>query len=59
VLHGRDHAQQRKAMMPTKVMKYLPQAIAFSSLVLFSSFMGHGAIRDSSFSIQATSSPQT
>jgi hypothetical protein len=56
VLHGRDYAQLRKTMMPTKAMKYPPQAIAFSSLVLFSSFMGHGAIRDGTFSIQARSS---
>jgi hypothetical protein len=30
VFYGRDHAQQRKAMMPTKTMKYPPQAIPLS-----------------------------
>jgi hypothetical protein len=39
IAYGRIHAQKTRAVMPAKTIRYPPQAIAFSSLTLFLSFI--------------------
>src|SRR5271169_6410959 len=45
-LHGRLHAQNTSARVPTKIMKYPAHVMPFSSLALLSSSIKHSAIHD-------------